>query len=93
VEDLVPVMTVQELAQRLHITKQALWGLVRRGVVTPPIRLGDRRHVWCTDTAEGIVRARESARQEQKHTKAANLRARMARDAKRLAVLEGAGGA
>lgn len=92
-EDLVPVMTVQELAQRLHITKQALWGLVRRGVVLPPIRMSDRRHVWHADTAAGIVRARESAHQEQKHTKAANLRARMARDAKRLAVLEGAGGA
>ena len=92
-EDLVPVMTVQELAQRLHITKQALWGLVRRGVVLPPIRMSDRRHVWHADTAAGIVRARESAHQEQKHTKAASLRARMARDAKRLAVLEGAGGA
>lgn len=92
-EDLVPVMTVQELAQRLQITKQALWGLVRRGVVLPPIRMSDRRHVWHADTAAGIVRARESAHQEQVHTKAANLRARMARDAKRLAVLEGAGGA
>ncbi|MBM4098296.1 MAG: hypothetical protein FJ261_16260 [Planctomycetes bacterium] len=92
-DQLVPYTTVAELAARLNITKQAVWGLVRRGVITPPIRFSTRHHVWHADTAEQIVRSRESTRQEVKHTKAARLRARLARDRAALDALESAGGA
>lgn len=76
-QELVPFVTVQELAARLGITKQALWGLVRRGTICPPIRLSARQHVWHADTAEGVVRAREAAIQERKHTAIATLRAKL----------------
>lgn len=92
-DELVPYMTVAELAARLHITKQAVWGLVKRGVITPPIKFGTRQHVWHADTAEQIVRSRESARQEHTHTKAARLRARLARVRAELEALESGGGA
>lgn len=58
--ELVPYVKVAELAARLNITKQALWGLVKRGVITPPIKFGHRTHVWHVDTAEQIIRTRQS---------------------------------
>lgn len=59
-QDLAPVLTVNDFAKKLGISKQALWGLVKRGVITPPIKMGKRLHVWCEGTAEGIISARQS---------------------------------
>jgi len=56
--ELVQYMTVAELAVKLGISKQSVWGLVRRGTITPPIRFGPRRHFWHADTAIAIMRSR-----------------------------------
>lgn len=67
--DLVPALTVNDLAKKLKISKQAVWGLVKRGVITPPIKMGKRLHVWCEGTAEGIISARQSISKKPKFIK------------------------
>jgi predicted DNA-binding transcriptional regulator AlpA len=67
--DLAPVLTVNDFAKKLGISKQALWGLVKRGVITPPIKMGKRLHVWCEETAEGIISARQSISKKTKFIK------------------------
>jgi predicted DNA-binding transcriptional regulator AlpA len=68
-QDLAPVLTVNDFAKKLGISKQALWGLVKRGVITPPIKMGKRLHVWCEGTAEGIISARQSIPKKPKFIK------------------------
>lgn len=56
--ELVPHVKVAELAARLKITTQSVWGLVKRGTITPPIKFGHRPHAWHAETAEQIIRTR-----------------------------------
>ena len=65
--DLVPHVNARELAKMLGITTQSVWGLVRRGTITPPLLL-EKRYIWCLGTAEGIVRARKEPREKSQDT-------------------------
>ena len=51
-------VTVPELARRLGISKQAVWGLIRRGAIAAPIAVSSRKNIWSIEIAEKIVRDR-----------------------------------
>jgi len=48
------LVSVAEMANRLHISRQAVWALVKRKTISPPIKVM-ARYVWSESVAEEII--------------------------------------
>jgi predicted DNA-binding protein YlxM (UPF0122 family) len=67
------LVSVAELAARLKVTRQAVWALVRRKTINPPIKVRAHFYAWHPSVAEEIICQRMEIRENRLREKLAKL--------------------
>jgi len=56
--------TWKQLSQRIPLKRTQVWRLIKRGKFPAPIKIGERRSAWRSDTIDLWIAEREAAQKD-----------------------------